>query len=145
MAGARDAAGIVKSFALFMSSWIAGVVAYFGLMYFVFDEVPAALSGDVAAVLFWSLFFFALTYVVLYLPLLRAVHRRLGGVQAFWPFPLVATMLGIVPTALIVFSNGGGVSGLFSVEAGLFFGMFGAIGVVAGVGYVMLHRRNRIA
>ena len=126
--------------ALFLASWIAGVVAYFGALYFVYGEAPAALSGDAAAVLFWSLLLFALTYVGLYLPLLRVVHRRLGGVRPSWPFPVVAAGLGVVPTALIVFFNGGDTPALFSAEAALFYLMFAAIGFVVGIGYVRVHR-----
>jgi len=132
----------MKRLVLFFASWTSGAIAYFATLFLAFDEVPASLSGDFAAVLFWSILCYALSYVVLYLPLLRAVHRGLGGVRPWWPFPLLAVIAGAVPTALIAFFNGGGMRGLFGAEAVLFHVMFAAVGIVLGVGYVLVHRSD---
>ena len=123
---------------LFLVSWFVGLVGYFGALYLVHDEFPATLSGDFAAVLFWSVVAFAVAYVVVYLPLLGWIARRLGGTRPLWPFPVAAVAAGIVPTAVIVVANGGGLRALASPEAQLFYVMFIATGIVVGTGYALL-------
>ena len=128
---------------LFLVSWFAGQVAYFGALYLRYGEFPAAISGDFAAVLFWSMVAFALAYVAVYLPLLGWIARRRGGTRPWWPFPVAAVAAGIVPTALIVVANGGDLRALASAEAQLFYVMFATIGVVVGTGYALLDLGRR--
>lgn len=120
-------------------SWIAGVAAYSVTLLLVYGE-RLSWGGDAKAVLFWSSVSFALVFLLLYLPVLRALRRRLRGVRPRWPFPLSASALGVVPTALIAVFNGGDLSSLLSEEARLFLVMFGVIGLVVGIGFARVHR-----
>jgi hypothetical protein len=128
----------VDRIVLFLVSWFAGLVAYFGALYLRYGEVPATVSGDFAAVLFWSVVAFAIAYVALYLPVLGWIARRRGGTRPLWPFAVAAVAAGIVPTALILVANGGGLHALASPEAQLFYVMFVTIGIVVGIGYALL-------
>lgn len=128
----------VRILGLFVASWAAGVGGYLACLA-VFYGQPVS-SGDLTAVLFWSLLMFGLSFFALYLPALFGVRRRLGGVRPWWPFPLVAVLLGIVPVALIVLFNGGGIRALASAEAYLFYVLFGVTGIVVGAGFAFAYR-----
>jgi len=133
----------VKIVIVFLASWMAGLVAYIGSLALFYGQSIS--SGDITAVLFSSLLAFAVTFLVLYLPALFAMRRWLRGVRPLWPFPLLAVLLGVVPTVLIVVFWGGGVRSLASPEASLFYSMFGAVGVVVGFGYTFIYRHERAA
>jgi hypothetical protein len=125
-------------------AWLVGVVTYFAALLFVFGERPAW-SGDTRAVLFWSVLMFSVLFFVLYMPVLRGIKRMLRGVRPLWPFPLAAGGLGVVPIALIAFLNGGDARSIISPEAVLFYVMFAAAGLVAGVGFVVVNRNAAAA
>lgn len=133
----------LKIIAIFLTSWAVGLAAYLGSLAVFYRQSIS--SGDLSAVLFWSLLAFALAFFALYLPVLLGVRRLLRGVRPLWPFPLLAMLLGVVPTALILFFWGGGVRSLLSPEASLFYSMFAAAGVVAGFGFVFIYRHDRTA
>ena len=120
-------------------AWVVGIATYFAALLLVYGERPSW-SGDTKAALFWSALAFGALFFVLYVPVLHGIRRMLHGVRPFWPFPFAAGALGVVPTALIAFLNGGDVRSLLSHEAGLFYLMFGAIGIVVGVGFVVANR-----
>ena len=128
---------IVKIIIIFLTSWITGLAAYLGSLALFYRQSIS--SGDLFAVLFWSLLAFAFAFFALYLPVLLGVRRLLHGVRPLWPFPLLAVLLGIVPTALILFFWGGGVRSLLSPEASLFYSMFVAVGVVVGFGFTFIY------
>ena len=94
---------------------------------------------------FWSLVAFALAFFGLYLPVLLGVRRLLRGVRPLWPFPLVAGLLGVVPTATICFFWGGDVRSLVSAEASLFYSMFATVGIVVGFAFVFIYRHENAA
>ena len=139
MASLRQAPILMRIILVAIVSWIAGVTAYFGAWALVYGE-RMTWGGDTTAVLFWSAVMFGFTFVVLYLPLLLAMRRMLHGVRPSWPFPAVAVAIGVVPTALIAFFNGGDMRALLSPEAFLFGVMFGVIGLVVGVGFAAVYR-----
>ena len=85
--------------------------------------------------LVWSALAFLIAIPVIYLPVLVATKTALGGYQPILCFPIVATLIGLIPTSLIVFRWGGGIRGLFSPEASLFYILFAAGGIVVGLGY----------
>jgi hypothetical protein len=120
-------------------AWIIGVAAYFATFLFVYGERPTW-SGDTKAVLFWSALTFSVLFFVLYMPVLRGIKRILRGVRSLWPFPLAAGGLGVAPTAVIAFLNGGDARSLLSSEAVLFYVMFAAAGLVVGVGFAVVNR-----
>ncbi len=133
----------MKIIIIFLASWVVGLAAYLGSLALFYRQSIS--SGDLSAVLFWSLLAFALAFFVLYLPALFRVRRWLRGVRPLWPFPLLAVLLGVVPTALILFFWGGGVRSLVSPEASLFYSMFAAVGVVVGFGFAHVYRDDRAA
>jgi hypothetical protein len=65
----------------------------------------------------------------------------LGEVRPAWPFPLVAALLGIAPTAFVLLCWGSGLRSLVSREASLFYVMFSVVGVIIGFGYVRIHHQ----
>lgn len=126
---------------IFFVSWSVGLATYVGSLALFYHESIS--SGDLSAVLIWSLLAFALTFLTIYLPVLLGLRRLLHGVRPMWLFPLLALFLGVVPTALIVFFWGGGVRSLLSPEAYLFYSMFAAVGVVVGFGFTFIYRHDR--
>lgn len=131
----------MKIITIFVVSWVVGLAAYLGSLALFYRQSIS--SGDLTAVLFWSLLAFAVVFFVLYLPALFVMRRWLRGVRPLWPFPLLAVLLGVVPTAVIVLFFGGGVRSLASPEASLFCAMFGAVGIVVGFGYAFIYRHDR--
>jgi len=131
----------MKIIGVFLTSWAVGIAAYLGALALFYRQSIS--SGDLFAVLFWSLLAFALAFFGLYLPVLFGVRRLLHGVRPLWPFPLIAVLLGVVPTSLIVFFFGGGARSLVSPEASLFYSMFTAIGIVVGFSFAFIYRQPR--
>jgi len=127
----------VKIIIIFIVSWVVGLAAYLGSLALFYRQSIS--FGDLTAVLFWSILAFAVAFFALYLPALHAMRRWLHGVRPLWPFPLLAVLLGVVPTAAIAFFfSGGDVRSLASPEASLFYSMFGAAGIVVGLGYAFV-------
>jgi hypothetical protein len=133
----------MKIIGIFVTAWLVGLAAYLGSLALFYRQSISA--GDLSAVLFWSLLAFALAFFALYLPVLFGVRRWLRGVRPLWPFPLLAVLLGVVPTALMLFFWGGGIQSLFSPEASLLYSMFAAVGVVVGFGFAFIYRHDRAA
>jgi hypothetical protein len=130
----------MKLILLLLTAWLAGLAAYVGALA-LFYRQPIS-SGDLSAVGLWSFVAFALAFFVLYLPALFALRRLLQGVRFLWPFPLLAVLLGVVPTSLILFYWGGGLRALLSPEASLFYAMFAVVGVVVGFGFARIYRHD---
>ena len=127
----------LKIIIIFIASWLIGLAAYVGALALCYRQFISA--GDLAAVLIWSFPAFAVAFFALYLPALHTMRRWLHGVHPLWPFPLLAVLLGLVPTgAILFFFSGGDVHSLASAEASLFYTMFGATGIVVGFGYVFV-------
>lgn len=119
-------------------SWLAGILAYIGALAAFYRQSIS--SGDFIAVVVWSGVGFSLACIAIYLPVLRRVQRSLGGVRPAWPFPLVSILLGVAPTAFVLFCWGGNLRSLASPEASLFYAMFSAAGLLLGLGYVRIQR-----
>ncbi len=128
---------------MFLGSWLAGLAAYLGALGLFYGQSIS--RGDLLAVCFWSLLAFALAFFGLYLPVLLGVRRLLRGVRPLWPFPFVAGLLGVVPTAAICLFWGGGVRSLVSAEASLFYSMFATVGIVVGFAFVFIYRHENAA
>jgi drug/metabolite transporter (DMT)-like permease len=133
----------MKIIGVFLASWIVGLAAYLGSLALFYRQSIS--SGDLSSVLLSSLLAFALAFFALYLPVLLGVRRLLRGVRPLWAFPLLGVLLGVVPTALILFFWGGGLRSLLSPEASLFYSMFAVVGVVVGFGFAFIYRHDRAA
>jgi hypothetical protein len=131
---------ILKIILVFLTAWVIGLAAYLGALALIYRQSISA--GDFSAVLIWSLLAFVIAFCVLYLPALFGLRWWLRGVRPLWPFPLLAVLLGIVPTALIVFLWSGGLRSLLSPESSLFYAMFATVGVVVGVGFALIYRHD---
>ena len=134
----------LKTLFLFIISWLVGLLGYVGGGAVIYRQSIALTSGDFRFVLFWSLGAFAVSFLLLYLPALFTLRRLLHGVRPVWPFPIVAVVLGIAPTALIFFMWGGGIRSLISPEASQFHCMFVAVGLIAGFGYTRIHSHANV-
>jgi len=130
----------MKVLAVFMVSWLAGLGAYLLSLAVVYRQ--AVSFGDLLAVMFWSVLAYAVAFFLLYLPALTVLRRLMGGVCRLWPFPLLAILLGLVPTSGIVLYWGGSIRALATPEAFLFLLMFAAAGLVVGISYALIHRMD---
>jgi len=135
----------LKTVILFIASWLVGLLSYVGGCAAIYRQSISLTSGDFRFALLWSFGAYALCFLVLYLPALFTLRRLLYGVRPVWAFPVLSILLGIVPTALIFFSWGGGIHSLISAEASLFYCMFAAVGLVVGFGYARMHGHAEIA
>ena len=117
-----------------LAAWFAGLGVYELLLRLIWGQ---STGGDWAAVAFWSAVAWALAVPILYVPILLLVRKLLGGYRPVALFSLAAALLGAVPTALIAFRWGGNLEALTTPEAGLFLGMFTAVGLVFGFGYAV--------
>ncbi len=113
-------------------AWAAGICAYLTSLYIIWGQT---VGGDLGAVLFWSLLAFLLALTIVYTPVMFGLRRWLRGYCPMIVFPLTAALVGVFPTAFIILVWGGDFSGFFSPEAGLFYILFGTVGVVLGVGF----------
>ena len=96
---------MVASIALFLVSWAAGVGTYIAALHVFFGqrmELTSPRNGDFRFVVISSFVAFALLFGGVYLPLLFGLRRWLRGVRPIWPFPVLAMLLGVVPTAAIL-------------------------------------------
>ena len=123
---------MIRFIILIPLAWAVGVSAYLAGLYVIWGK---AIGGDLVFVLFWSLLAFLLAFPIVYIPVLFGLRRWLRGYRPMIAFPVAAVLVGILPTAWIVFVWGGGFRALVSGEAGLFYILFGAVGVVLGVGF----------
>ncbi len=117
-------------------AWMAGLAAYAGALALLHGEWIS--GGDLQAAALSSFVAFGLCYWTLFLPVLRAVRRRLPPSPPDWVFPLIASLLGIVPTALVARFQGGSLRALLTPETGLFYILFAVAGVVTGLGFARL-------
>ncbi len=113
-------------------AWLIGLAVYEGWLRLVWRQ---SVGGDWAAVAFWSGLAFAIAALVVYGPAMFALRKILGGYKPVVWFPLVGSMLGIVPAAMIMTVFGGRFSDLLSPEASLFYVMFASVGTMFGLGY----------
>lgn len=123
---------MIRFIVLVPLAWAIGVSAYLGGLYGIWSQT---IGGDLDAVLFWSFLAFVITVPTVYVPILFGLRRWLRGYRPMIVYPIVAMLVGIIPTTIVVSVWGGGSRGLVSPEAGLFFIMFVVAGVVLGVGF----------
>jgi len=135
----------MKTLFLYVTSWLAGLSAYAGSCALFYHQTIALTSVDFRAVAISSSLAFTVTFALFYLPLLLALRRLLRGVRPSWAFPAAAALLGILPTACILFYWGGTPQSLLSPEASPFFAMFTVAGLVAGIGFTRIYRRDQAA
>jgi hypothetical protein len=119
-------------------AWLVGLAAYEGWLRIAWGQ---SMGGDWTAVAFRSAVAFGVAAAVVYVPAMLLLRSKLGGYKPVAWFPLLASVLGVVPTAIITFLWGGGIRGLFSAEASIFYIMFTAVGAVFGLGYALNRRQ----
>ena len=129
-----------KTLRLFLASWVIGLIAYVVSCALIYQQMVPLASGDFRAVALCSALAFGVAFYLAYLPALLALRSILHGVHPTWPFPLLAILLGVLPTAMILFFWGGIVRALLSPEATLFFAMFSIAGLTVGVGFARICR-----
>ena len=122
------------------TAWLLGLAAYEAWLRTVWRQ---SMGADWIAVAFWSALAFGVTAPTIYFPAMRIVRDRLRGYRPVLWFPLVGAALGVIPTAIIVLIWGGGLRGLFSPEASIFYVMFLIVGTAFGLGYAT-KRNSRI-
>ena len=127
---------------VFVISWLTGILTYLGALAVFYHQSIS--RGDFSAVALGSFAAFAVAFFVVYLPALFALRVVLRGVHPAWLFPLVAALLGVIPTTAILFYWGGTLKSFWSPEASLFYTMFSFVGIVVGLGYVRVHRRGTV-
>ena len=120
-----------------VAAWLVGLAVYEGWLRVAWGQ---SMGADWTSVAFASAQAFGVTVIVVYAPAMVFLRKRLGGYKPVVWFPAVASLLGVVPTAIIMFVWGGRVQDLFSPEASVFYVMFAAAGVVFGLGYALNRR-----
>jgi len=130
----------MKFLRLFIASWAIGLIAYVVSCALFYGQLIPITSGDFRSVAFCSVFAFAVAFYLVYLPALLVLRRLLRGVHPAWPFPVLAILLGVLPTAMILFFWGGTLRSLLSSEATLFFAMFATVGLMVGIGFARMYR-----
>lgn len=120
-------------------AWATGVAVYL----FALEAIngQSISQNDLRAVLLWSALSFVFAALIFYLPALFILRRALGGTRPAWVFVLAAVIMGIVPF-LTLNATWGDRSwrSLLSAEAGLFYALFAAVGIVLGFGFSRLYR-----
>ena len=132
----------MKTLRLFIASWVIGLIAYVVSCALFYGQLVPITSGDFRSVAFCSVIAFAVAFYLVYLPALLALRRLLRGVHPAWPFPVLAVLLGVLPTAMILFFWGGTRRSLFSAEASLFHTMFTTVGLMIGIGFTRVYRNE---
>jgi hypothetical protein len=123
-----------------IAAWLAGLVAYLGALTILYRQWIS--GADLRSVAVSSLVAFGLCYWLLYLPVLRALRRWLPHPQWAPVFPVVAMLVGILPTGLVARFWGGSLTALLTPEAGLFYILFGVVGLVIGFGFTRLETKR---
>lgn len=134
-----------KTLRLFIASWVIGLAAYVVSCALFYGQRIPITSGDFRSVAFCSVIAFAVAFYLVYLPAFLALRRLLRGVHPAWPFPVLAILLGVLPTAMILFFWGGTLRSLFSSEATLFYTMFVSVGFMSGIGFTRIYRNDQHA
>jgi dolichyl-phosphate-mannose--protein O-mannosyl transferase len=135
----------METLRLLIVSWVVGLITYVVCCAFFYGQLVPITSGDFRSVALCSVVAFAVAFYLAYLPALLALRRLLHGVHPAWPFPVLAIVLGSLPTAMISFFWGGNVRSLFSSEATLFYSMFATVGLMIGIGFVRMCRNDQRA
>ena len=127
-------------------SWLIGVAVYLSSLYLLYGQTAG--RADLMAVLFWSATAALAAFALLYLPTMFLLRRFLHGLKPVAAFPLIASLVFILPTAFVLgmFSTDGSgfLRSLVSTEAALFYCMFIAVGVTFGLGFVWCFRKAAI-
>jgi len=105
-------------------------------------------GADLTAVLFWSFAAALLALPLIYLPVMFLLRRLLRGYKPAAAFPVVASLMFVLPAGFILgmFSADGSgfLHSFVSPEALLFYWMFVAVGVTFGLGFVWCFRKAAI-
>jgi hypothetical protein len=137
---------ILKLAIVCVVSWLVGVAVYLSSLYLIYGQT--AEGADLTAVLFWSFVAALFAFALIYLPIMFLLRRLLRGYKPVFAFPLVASLVFMIPTAFILgmFSTDGYgfLRSLVSAEALLFYCMFIAVGVSFGLGFVWCFRKGTI-
>ena len=122
-------------------SWLVGFLAYRAALAVFWHQSLS--RGDSVAVLFWSAVAAAIAVPAVYAPVMVALRKRRA--TALWPYVSAGVGLGIVPVLLIIGIFGGHLRSLVSLEAGLFYCMFGVFGGVFGMGFFLAYRKDQFS
>jgi hypothetical protein len=126
----------VRLVLLGVAAWFAGLLSYVGALAIFYHQSLS--PGDFPSVAVSSLIAFAICYYACYLPVLRGLRNLLHGTRPAWVFPVVAALVGLLPTALIARFWSGSFQAILSPEAGLFYVLFATVGLVLGLGFPYL-------
>jgi hypothetical protein len=131
---------MVRMILVTICAWLVGLVTYESWLRIVWRQ---SMGGDWAAVVFWSGVVFAVAALAVYAPAMLVLRKLLGGYKPVLWFSIVASMLGVLPTAIILTVHGGGFGDLISAEAIVFYVMFVSAGVTFGLGYALNRKAYR--
>ena len=107
-------ARMIRLVILIPLAWAVGVWAYLAALDLIWGQT---VGSDLDAVLFWSALAFLVAVPTAYIPTLFGLRRLLGGYRPVIVFPIATALLGVLPTALIVFVWGGGFGSLVLPKA----------------------------
>jgi hypothetical protein len=135
----------VKLVAISIASWAAGFAAYLAALRAFWGQGIG--SGDLRAVVFWSVLATAVATATAYTPTMFALRiwlRHRPGVGSL-VFPIVGIALGVIPVLFIVRLWSNSIrQALLSPEAALFYCMFAAFGAAFGSGFFLAYGRSSV-
>ena len=126
-------------------SWLIGIAVYLSSLHLLYGQTAG--RADTMAVLLWSATAALAAFALIYLPTMFLLRRFLHGLKPVAAFPLVASLLFILPTAFVLGISTDGLEflrSLVSPEASLFYCMFFALGATVGLGFVWCFRKAEI-
>jgi hypothetical protein len=116
------------------SAWIAGLVAYESTLRVIWRQ---SMGADWRSVVFWSALALIVVAPLVYTPAMFGLRKILKGYRPLAWFPSIGALLASVPTAIVIFTWGGGLHDLISPEAIAFDAMFAVFGLVFGLGFAL--------
>ena len=119
-------------------AWIVGLVAYESYLRLVWRQ---SMGTEWRAVAFWSALVLIVVAPLVYTPAMFLLRKALNGYRPLAWFPFVASLLALLPTAMITLAWGGGPRDFVSPEALAFDAMFVVFGLVFGLGFALNRKR----
>jgi hypothetical protein len=121
-----------------IAAWMAGIIVHLALPYLLWQERFGV--EDLLGIILMSSGYSLVVFLLIYLPGLFWLRKRLGGCTPASYFPLAAASILNIPVALVIglLHNFGGA---FSTGEALLFGFqFIVAGLVFGAGFVTVYK-----
>ena len=131
---------LMKILFLILLSGVFGLLI--ALSFFALFIEPNQPIREWGVTFFWALLFYLISAPLIYLPSMFLLHKLLQGYRPAILFPALAAFIGLVPVLLFISAWGGRVQNVG--EWLPFYAVYVPVGILFGVGYVRLHRKEAV-